>query len=83
MLCSNIYKGIGATITILQHISYMMSSYAILLYNELEVKTKKAKCRNVFFNGIVAKSNKDWIMEMIMNKTGWNKQKVIRSSTKP
>ena len=50
---------------------------------ELEVKTKKAKCRNVFFNGIVAKSNKDWIMEMIMNKTGWNKQKVIRSSTKP
>lgn len=56
---------------------------AIRLYNELEVKTKKAKCRNVFFNGIVAKSNKDWIMEMIMNKTGWNKQKVIRSSTKP
>lgn len=55
----------------------------IRLYNELEVKTKKAKCRNVFFNGIVAKSNKDWIMEMIMNKTGWNKQKVIRSSTKP
>lgn len=56
---------------------------AIRLYNELEVKTKKAKCRNVFFNGIVVKSNKDWIMEMIMNKTGWNKQKVIRSSTKP
>lgn len=39
----------------------------IRLYNELEVKTKKAKCRNVFFNGIVAKSNKDWIMEMIIN----------------
>lgn len=56
---------------------------AIRLYNELEVKTKKAKCRNVFFNGIVAKSNKDWIMEMIMNKTGWNKLKVTRSSTKP
>lgn len=54
---------------------------AIRLYNELEVKTKKAKCRNVFFNGIAAKSNKDWIMNMIRNKTGWNDTKIERYKT--
>lgn len=56
---------------------------AIRLYSELEIKTKKAKCRNVFFNGIVAKSNKEWIMNMIRNKTGWNDNKINRYSTKP
>lgn len=56
---------------------------AIRLYSELEIKTKKAKCRNVFFNGIVAKSNKEWIMNMIKNKTGWNDNKINRYSTKP
>lgn len=56
---------------------------AIRLYSELESKTKKAKCRNVFFNGIVAKSNKEWIMNMIRNKTGWNDNKINRYSTKP
>lgn len=56
---------------------------AIRLYSELESKTKKTKCRNVFFNGIVAKSNKEWIMNMIRNKTGWNDNKINRYSTKP
>lgn len=54
---------------------------AIRLYNELEIRIKKEKIRNIFFNGMVSKSNRDWMIETIMNKTGWGKQKVVREKT--
>lgn len=54
---------------------------AIRLYNELEIRIKKEKIRNIFFNGMVSKSNRDWMIETIMNKTGWNHQKIIREKT--
>lgn len=55
---------------------------AIRLYNALEEGVKKAKYKNIFFNGIVSNSNKAWAFKLIMDKTGWNKDKVRRSETK-
>lgn len=54
---------------------------AIRLYNALEEGTKKAKYKNIFFNGIVSNSNKAWAFKLIMDKTGWNKDKVRHSET--
>lgn len=54
----------------------------IRLYNALEEGVKKAKYKNIFFNGIVSNSNKAWAFKLIMDKTGWTKEKIRHSETK-
>lgn len=57
------------------------SEDSIRLYNALEKAVKKAKYKNIFFNGIVSNSNKEWAINLIMEKTGWKRDKIKRSDT--
>lgn len=54
---------------------------AIRLYTELENIIKKEKVKNIFFNGIVSNSNRDWVIDLIGEKTNWDYQKIIREKT--
>jgi hypothetical protein len=55
----------------------------VRLYNELEKECLGKKIKTIMFFGFVRDSNKTNIIEKIMVKTGWDKRKITRKSTKP
>lgn len=59
---------------------------SIRLYNQLnEYVIKEKKNKNVFFIGAVPKRGelKENLISEIINKTGWNRLKIIRKTTRP
>ena len=56
---------------------------SIRLYNELEIEINKRKLKSVFFAGQAKYAFKKRLIEAIMDKTGWDRFKVARTSTRP
>lgn len=55
----------------------------IRLYNELEKECVERKIKQIMFFGFVRDVNRKTTTQKIMEKTGWDKVKVNRDSTKP
>ena len=53
------------------------------LHNVLRDFCETQKISNVIFSGNVTKRNRDNIYKMIVEKTGWSRNKVYRSVTRP
>jgi hypothetical protein len=53
------------------------------LHNVLRDFCEKQKIKNVIFSGNVTKRNRENIYKMIVEKTGWSRNKVYRSVTRP
>ena len=53
------------------------------LHNVLRDFCENQKIKNVIFSGNITKRNRENIYKMIVNKTGWSRNKVYRSVTRP
>ena len=55
----------------------------IRLYNELEKSIKPLKLKSIFWSGFVKDINSNRLVDRIAEKTGWNRKKINRPSTRP
>ena len=55
----------------------------IRLYNELEKECLALKLKCIFFSGFTGDALKNRLVDKIMEKTGWDRQKTCRLSTRP
>jgi hypothetical protein len=56
------------------------------LYNKLYKTVKnehQGESKNIFFLGAVSKYNKEIMYQRVMKATGWDKKKLLRSTTRP
>lgn len=59
------------------------SNDSVRLYNELEKELINRKIKSVFLVGMISTFSKKTLIDRIMVKTGWNRIKVKRTSTRP